>query len=175
MLAIDFPVKRLFSLLSEFLSVSVVPSCFHEQAPSKLGLRSTHSVLVNAGGLWLPKQFLVTPRAHEMIGLFEKQQELRSTRQKRQQRSQKDQGRRRQSAPPPSDHALGSTAAATPLLPCVDDRNGFLKVGTCAANKLHPGCDIDLHTLHGGVLYGPEFAGVTVADLCPKTCGRCSG
>jgi hypothetical protein len=73
--------------------------------------------------------------------------------------------------PLPLDHPVASAPTAASV--CVDDRDGALKVGTCAANKLHPGCDADLHSLHGGVLYGPEFSGVTVADLCPKTCGRC--
>ena len=143
-----------------------------------------------AGGLWLPKQFLLTPRAYEMAGLFDQQQ-----RQQRQQRQRQKQARQQQAtqqqqqpppAPPPPPPAppapppsaaptAGAGAGAGAQLDCVDDKAGLLKVGTCAANALHPGCDFDLHTLHGGVLYGPEFAGVTVADLCPKTCGRCSG
>ena len=118
------------------------------------------------GGLWLPKQFLLTPRAYEMAGIF-----LAQERQKR--------------APPPSPPPAPPPPPASPppappssAVPsaggaCVDEE-GVLKVGTCAANKLHPGCDFDLHTLHGGVLYGAEFIGVTVGDICPKTCGRCS-
>ena len=57
---------------------------------------------------------------------------------------------------------------------CVDDAAAQLKVGNCAANVLAPGCDTDLHTIYDGHLYGPEFAGVTVADICPRACGRCA-
>jgi hypothetical protein len=178
--------KTLFDSTSLSLCGSV-----REHAQYNLKAALLHMHVFESGGLWLPKQFLVRPRAYEMIGLFEKQQQQRQQRQqrlRRQRRQQQNQQHEHQHrheqehsaspippqppAPAPfPDRSWPSGPAAASA--CVDDSDGALKVGTCAANKLHPGCDSDLHSLHGGVLYGPEFSGVTVADLCPKTCGRC--
>ena len=57
---------------------------------------------------------------------------------------------------------------------CVDDPKKELLGSDCTAYALHPGCDQDLHALYDGALYGKEYSGITVADLCPKACKVCT-
>jgi len=82
--------------------------------------------------------------------------------------------------PPPAGPVEASAPAAEgggPVVDgvlCVDDPKKELLGSDCTAYALHPGCDQDLHALYDGALYGKEYSGRTVADLCPRACKVCT-
>ena len=82
--------------------------------------------------------------------------------------------------PPPAGPVEASAPAAEgggPVVDgvlCVDDPKKELLGSDCTAYALHPGCEQDLHALYDGALYGKEYSGRTVADLCPRACKVCT-
>ena len=77
--------------------------------------------------------------------------------------------------PPPPPSPLSPSPPLPPA--CADDPGdgtGVLVKGSdCDSYKLFPGCDHDLHELFDGALYGEEFKGVTVGQICPISCNKC--
>ena len=125
-------------------------------------------------GLWLPRQFLMkVNRSYELAAHMARQSKLKDDT-SRNKASEAAAGRARAAAGQRKSEFVRHFEAKQEDRGCVDDAAAQLKVGNCAANVLAPGCDTDLHTIYDGHLYGPEFAGVTVADICPRACGRCA-